>query len=348
MPKQSGQPPTNANPPLIKDREDLIAHLQTALELEHSTIPPYLCALYSIKAGSNTEAASVIRSVAMEEMLHMTLVSNIMNAVGGHPSVNRAQFVPEYPTYLPHSADRFIVDLRPFSPEAIATFLKIEHPPEPGAAPQPHRYDTIGQFYQAILEGVEYLAGPGQPELFTGDRARQITPEQWYYGGGGTAVVVTDLASARDAIEEVIEQGEGAKGIFDNSGARGVKRELAHYYKFNEISAGRCYLDSDTEQSGPTGVELPIDWSAVHPMRPNPTVATFDGQPETQALMVEFNRVYTRLLDVLHKAFNGEQQLLRDAVPLMFDLKYRAQALMKIPSGAGDGSTAGPSFEYTR
>lgn len=339
---------TTDNPPLIKDKQELLNHLQTALELEHATIPPYLCALYSIKDGSNTEAAVVIRSVAMEEMLHMTLVANIMNAVGGEPSVNKEEFVPKYPTYLPHSSDKFIVDLLPFSPHAIGTFLKIEHPPEKGAPPQPNRYDSIGQFYQAILDGITYLSKPGKPNLYTGSPSRQITPEQWYYGGGGTAVVVTDFESARDAIEEVIEQGEGASGIFDNSLARGTNRELAHYFKFNEIALGRCYTDKDTVASGPTGPALPVDWSAIYPMQPNPTVRHFEGQPETQALMVEFNRVYTQLLGVLHDAFNGQPDLLRGAVPMMYDLKYRAQALMKIPSGKGDGCTAGPSFEFTR
>ena len=34
---------------MIKTIKDLHEHLQWAIELEHATIPPYLCALYSIK-----------------------------------------------------------------------------------------------------------------------------------------------------------------------------------------------------------------------------------------------------------------------------------------------------------
>jgi len=33
----------------IRTLEDLRGHLQIAIEVEHSTIPPYLCALYSIE-----------------------------------------------------------------------------------------------------------------------------------------------------------------------------------------------------------------------------------------------------------------------------------------------------------
>ena len=55
---------------------DLYTHLQGAIELEHSTIPPYLSALYSIKKGANREAAAIIRSVVIEEMLHMTIAEH--------------------------------------------------------------------------------------------------------------------------------------------------------------------------------------------------------------------------------------------------------------------------------
>jgi hypothetical protein len=63
-------------------------------------------------------------------------------------------------------------------------------------------------------------------------------------------------------------------------------------------------------------------------------------------MMVEFNGGYTRLLRTLHRAFNGAPTVLIEAVPLMYDLKYRAQALMTIPSGRDDGTTVGPSFEF--
>lgn len=42
--------------------EELRSHLQTAIEIEHATIPTYLCALYSIKDGTNTFAAQNIQA----------------------------------------------------------------------------------------------------------------------------------------------------------------------------------------------------------------------------------------------------------------------------------------------
>ena len=51
--------------------ESLKRDLQDAVRLEFATIPPYLTSMYSIKAGKNTEVYAVIRSVVMQEMLHM-------------------------------------------------------------------------------------------------------------------------------------------------------------------------------------------------------------------------------------------------------------------------------------
>ena len=81
----------------IKTLDELKAHLQKAIEVEHSTIPPYLCALYSIKDGHNQEAAQIIKSVVLEEMLHMILAANVLNAIGGEPILTHPKFVPKYP-----------------------------------------------------------------------------------------------------------------------------------------------------------------------------------------------------------------------------------------------------------
>jgi hypothetical protein len=331
----------------ITDRDSLHRHLQWALQLEHATIPAYLCALYSIPDGTNTETAALIRGVVMEEMLHLTLAANVLNAVGGEPALDHPQFIPTYPGYLPHSADTFQVQLLPLSPAAIEIFLAIERPARPHAPPEPERYHTIGQFYEALQQGIERLAGElGEKVLFNGKPERQV-PSTRYYGGGGEVIAVTDLDSARRALEEVKEQGEGIDHtIFDGDAQLGDPEELAHYFRFLEIREGRRFRHEDTPKGGPTGAELPLDWSVISPMRPNPKVADYQHDPSIHRLMVKFNRTYTGLLRQLHTAFNGEPGRLFESVPKMYELKYQAQALMNIPSGLGDGTTVGPSFEY--
>jgi len=194
----------------ITDLHSLQDHLQEALELEHATIPPYLCALYSIPEGTNHEAAAVLRSVVMEEMLHLALVANVMNAVGRKPVLAKADFITPYPGPLRHSDDSFSVELLPFSERALDIFLKIERPAKAGAPPQPDRFHTIGQFYEAIEEALTRLTNEmGPAKVFTGIEADQVPPGRWYYGGGGEVVPVSCLASALRALKEVTDEGEG-------------------------------------------------------------------------------------------------------------------------------------------
>src|SRR4051794_31363749 len=87
--------------------QSLQEHLQWAIELEHFTLPPYLCALYSLNADRNPEATELVASVLVEEMLHMTLAANLLNAVGGHPRLDTPQMLPAYPCSLPYSDGSF-------------------------------------------------------------------------------------------------------------------------------------------------------------------------------------------------------------------------------------------------
>src|SRR3954452_23643124 len=108
--------------PSIETKQELHHYLTVAMQLEHATIPPYLTALYTIKPGTNGDASMVIREVVVEEMLHLTLAANVLNAVGGQPDLTAPGFVPTYPARLPDGETDFEVSLRPFSQEALRTF----------------------------------------------------------------------------------------------------------------------------------------------------------------------------------------------------------------------------------
>ena len=55
--------------------------LQSAVMVEHSTIPLYLSAMWSM-VNSTSQAVDIIHSVVIEEMLHMTIAANVLNAIG--------------------------------------------------------------------------------------------------------------------------------------------------------------------------------------------------------------------------------------------------------------------------
>jgi hypothetical protein len=333
---------------LIVSVADLRTHLQWAIELEHATLPPYLCALYSLDPGRNTEAVEVVQSVFVEEMLHLTLAANLLNAVGGSPVLDAPHLMPGYPRTLPHGAPALTVELQPFGPQALENFLRIEHPSPPRAAAEGDRYETIGQFYRAIEAGLRFLCDElGEAKLFSGDPSRQIG-RSYPYGGSGKIVAVTNLATALDALNEIVEQGEGTSRTEVWDGDRQMfhadRDEVAHYYRFEELKLGRQYQEGDTRDSGPTGKPVEVDWEAVHPMRPNPSVLDLASTDEVRVAQQKFNDAYCTLLWILEQAFNGEPSMLGTATGAMFGLKAQAQTLMQMP--LGDGSTAGPTFEY--
>lgn len=72
--------------------------LQVAVELELSTIPPYLCGWWSIR-DRGADAARLIRRIIDDEMYHLGVVCNLLVAVGGRPRIRAA--APTYPGPLP-------------------------------------------------------------------------------------------------------------------------------------------------------------------------------------------------------------------------------------------------------
>ena len=333
----------------ITSLESMREHLQWAIELEHSTIPPYLCALYSIEPGRNLEAVEVISSVLVEEMLHLTLAANLLNAVGGRPRLDIPQMLPGYPRPLPHSDRSFEISLFRFGPEAIEAFLKIEQPSRTSDPPEDDNYETIGQFYQAIERGLRELSAIlGEANVFCGDRARQVT-DQHFYSGGGRIIAVDSLATALAALGEIVEQGEGAGHSQVWDGDKDVfhpeRDQVAHYYRFQELKLRRRYRRGDTPRSGPTGEPISIDWDAVRRMRANPRTSDHALGSPVRLAQEGFNHSYCALLQHLEEAFNGTPQVLGAAIGAMYGLKTQAQALMQMPTEDGL-PTAGPTFEY--
>lgn len=332
----------------ITTLESLRAHLQWAIELEHATVPPYLCALYSLDPARNPDAVQVVGSVFVEEMIHLALAANLLNAVGGRPRLDIPQMLPHHPRSLPHGDRSLRLSLVPFGSEALEMFLRLEQPALPGAPAEGDNYETIGQFYDAIEQGLRHLCAElGEREVFCGDPARQVTGGPFRHTGGHLTPV-TDLGSALAALEEIVEQGEGtARGeVWD--GDRDIfhpdRDEVSHYYRFQELRLGRRYRRGDTPQSGPTGETVAVDLTGVRPMKPNPRLADHPVGSPVRNAQEEFNVTYCAVLHLLDQAFNGSPEKLGVATGMMYALKAQAQSLMEMPDK--DGTTAGPTFEY--
>ena len=280
----------------------------------------------------------------------MALVANILNAIGGKPVLDSPDFIAQYPTYLPHSDKSFTVPLSKLTPDALEAFLNIERPGEGDSKPEDENYSSIGQFYEAIEIGIQTLADElGEENLFVGDPAYQLSPESTYYGGSGTMIGVTDLESAMAAMNEIVEQGEGLdhQSIWDHdvNMFHPERGEVGHYFRFQEIKFGQRYQTGDTAKSGPTGEKFTVEWDEVHNMKPNPVTEDYAIGSEIRTKMDAFNKIYSEMLRMLEKCFNGEPALLRNSVGTMYEIKAIAIELMQMPTGDGD-TTAGPSFDY--
>jgi len=335
--------------------EELRKHLQAAIEVEHLTIPVYMTGMYTIRPDTNRLAYYAIRSVVLEEMLHLTLAANLLNAVGGEPNTAHPAFVAKYPAKLPFSSDELPpIGLRHFSPEALDTFLTIERPRSLVPPEEGQGWTSIGQFYDAIGKGLRALvAEQGEGGVFTGDPGRQVGPED-FYNSGGEAFRVTDLKSALTAIEVISEQGEGAGDSIWDSDDRffGEERQLAHYFRFNEIRTGRSYGRHDTPRTPPSGPLLDVTWEDAYKIHGDSKVADykrFEEQSRVYAEAAAFNLCYATLLSYLDGAFNGWPRLMCLAVPTMLELRDRAERLYRNPHPdpelAKDGVFASATFE---
>lgn len=321
--------------------------LQYAIELEHSTIPPYLYALYSIKDGTNPEISVIVRSIMMQEMLHMSLVCNVLNAIGGAPQIDKPEFIPIYPGPLPGAVENgLIVPLAPFSKQLVhEVFMVIE---EPEIVPHfpvralllqeaPEKL-TIGEFYTAIKQEIQAVSE--LQDIFTGAPLRQVTT------GFATlqTIPVTDARSACAAIDLIIEQGEGT-----TISPLDPDRQLAHFYRYEEIYFGRKLIPNpdplpDALPWAFYGHQIDFDPAGVWPVIVNPQRSTYPAGSRLRSLNDTFNATYTAMLAALHKVFNGQQDRLALAILSMQALKDQAVAMMS--SELVPGLNGGPSFDY--
>jgi hypothetical protein len=313
-------------------RSTLLAMLQTAIELEWSTIPPYMVALLSMKLAANREAANLIRGVMMEEMLHMALVANVLNAVGGTVHIGPDN-VPSYPRPLFKGRD-VTMNLAPFSAENVATFMQFEEP-----------HTSIGEFYGGIVDLLDELDAGAPGTLFTGDSSRQLF-ENYYWGAGNQIIPVHDLDTAKKALNIVISKGEGAGEHPPFTPEAPLA--MAHYFRIAEIHYQRRYKVGDDPAKPPTGEALPIDYAEVHPIKINPRPGSYARGTKLARLNDAFNSRYTMMLRQLLQALTGQPQVLYTAIMNgMHGSTSTALDMMTTPIADDfSGHTGCPTFEW--
>jgi CDGSH-type Zn-finger protein len=373
----------------VRSREELIYLLSRASELEHGVACVYLYAAYSLKGdvsegGLTPAQAEMVRTwkrrlaaVSVEEMLHLAQIANILTAIGGAPNLRRPNF-PSPASALPIHDE---LSLEPFSLEALEQFMVVEMPEtgilsaeEQAEADEVHArvmtrhgekrarahhrriavaceppfevdFATQGDFYHKIMTGFGCMP---EPELFIGPREAQANAR--YLDLEGKLMPVTDAASARAALQMVIEQGE----------APTVAHPDAHFWVFRAIWREYRAALREAEASG-----VPFD--PVRPVVSNPMTRFYDdtsagiviADPLTHQVADLFNVAYDTMLLMLLRFFGHIEetepelaQLGRATLRLMTNtLRPLGEALARMPVGHAArfaGKTAGAGFGYNR
>jgi CDGSH-type Zn-finger protein/truncated hemoglobin YjbI len=357
-------------PFVIEHREALIYMLCEAAELEHGIMCGYLYAAFSLKqsageglSASESEAVQRWRKhifhIAAQEMLHLSLVQNLLSAIGAAPHLSR----PNFPQPASHYPAGVHLALLPFGEEALRHFMFLERPEGmdikdaegmaafekavPAAMPRvqvgeivPRGQDfaTVGHLYRSIEAGVAHLAEKfGEEPLFVGPPRAQATQQ---YFGWPELVAVTDVASAQRAIDEILEQGEGPRGHWKD----------AHFGQFVAILDEFEQLSEANPGFDPVRAVIPVN---VRPSERDITVP-LATDPIARQVMDLFNVSYEILLLMLQRFFahteetDPQLKALADAsVNLMFGaIEPLGDLVTTLPAGQEyPGRTAGPSFE---
>jgi hypothetical protein len=352
---------------VVEHREHLWYLLAEAAQVEHLIMCQYLYASFSLKAGPEDgltaeQAAAVARwgdllaGIAVEEMLHLALVFNVMTAIGAAPPLSRPNF-PRSSDDLPGGVQ---FRLLPFGTDSLTHFLYLERPEgmertdaagfvptvpprdriEPGEAiSRAQDFGTVGHLYRGIEQGLAALSGRfGERGLFVSPRRTQATPELFRWP---QLIAVHDLASATAAVNEIIEQGEGARGDW----------RPAHYGRFLGIWEEYARLKEASPAFEPAFPVIPAFTRQPYDVtEPQPLLT----DPLTRAVAEVFNLGYELLLQALGRFFTHTDEtdeqlrtLVNAAFGLMADvLRPLGRTLPRLPAGPGHpGRTAGPTFE---
>ncbi len=245
-------------------RLDLHQHLQHAVDVELWTIPLYLTALYSIKGlkglqpPAYPDAAKLVQSVAIQEMLHLELIGNVCNALGYTPRFHPPRyrdagsipFIHPREDVLPRHLHGYRCALGALDENRLKLFCAIELPHAPTEIrwEEERVYASIAMMYAALMEGI---ALQWDKSYVGAERnTRQKTSFKEYHARSGRhhgfSQTVSSLDDALQAIDAIVEQGEGSTSTqvpvefrppvlepgkeFDPGWFRG---DLSHYHKFS-------------------------------------------------------------------------------------------------------------------
>ncbi len=231
----------------IKDLDWIKRQLQSAIELEFSTLPLYLASMFSLEV-QNYSVYNILRSVAMEEMTHMAIAANILSALGGTPAIKNIKVA--YPTKgLPGGAEpNLTVGLTQFSKNQLINFMRIEKPQFlVDGIESSEEYPTIGAFYTEIKDALYQNREEVTAAVKLATDPNNTTSSKQVPDSIGLPKFIYDknidpVEMLCSGIDEITVQGEGTqkRSIVTNSK---FEYEESHYAKFASLYYGHAYQE---------------------------------------------------------------------------------------------------------
>jgi hypothetical protein len=272
----------------------------------------------------------------MEEMVHMAIACNMLASLGGSPRLKTIDI--RFPVRgLPGGAEPDLhVGLAQYSKNQLRNFLRIETPQL--LLRHLHRsetYPTIAALYESIRDAIHTNADAVRDAVKTGGPSNQVGDDI-----GFTTIQynpkVDPVLALCDAIDEILEQGEGASaGNLITTTA--YETEESHYAKFGSLFYGARYqepnprieLSRETEylffQGGKIGWPTVVNTLAVPSdgyaklLALDPAATTVTGD------LTAFDTAFSSILSALDAAWNGPSatswKTLGGAVHSMVDLR---------------------------
>ena len=303
-----------------RSARELQPHLQGALELKIAAIPPYLTALFSLCEGKNSTIREMLRGAVVDEMLHVALIANLLNAMRCPPVLSASRLARGYPARLPLDATGVELSLKKFSLDLVRdVFMALDQSADRGDAPNlaAGARVTLGQFYGAIIEKLEELGDP----VFIGDPALQFMDAVSY-----SERELFRVYNAESAIRALrLISGEGNCSA---SGAAGSAR----WHRLSQIVC-----------APPRSKAAAFDPASVINIVENSRASMYQPRSPVRAAVDAFNAAYCNVLAALNESFNGRPDRYELAVSGMYGLTGLARSIVAIERG--DGTFAAPSFE---
>ena len=186
---------------------------------------------------------------------------------------------------------------------------------------------------------MEYLLTMKKEDIFCDCADKQV--KRPYQNDYGMVHIVTNLTTAKEAILEIIEQGESAgpgSPIYLDSG------DYAHFYKFKEIYCQHQLVKHGTKYSF-SGPNITLNPNGVWLMQDNPSKAGL-GTANVYKTARVFNQLYHGLLKGLQKVFDSNPDGMLGTLPIMESLELHGKQLMRDPMPNDHTCTCGPVFDY--